>query len=629
MSHRYSRAEKEKWVERYGTTTGKPRVKIPQCDNSGLIRNNKFTLIGRVTNPAIQKTKALVEFFIDHWHVSGTITGSDLGPNLFQFRFENEQDLQAILNKAPFHFKKWMLILQRWEPIVSETFPALIPFWIKIHGIPLHFWSDHTIRTIGFGLGHFEARDVEKGRIRVHVNGLKPLEMKMDIELPTGEVKEVEFEYENLEKHCFSCLSLSHEKKDCPLQLSTRDNNPIHLGISQRSTLDRLEANKKRQEERKGRRYPHRTSPARDRRGSNRDYINSLAHSSYSGRALSRDTRYHEASRRDSYKDYSRHHHEGVERRRAHPYRSSHSSLSRHTNPVHGKSLENSFESHNQDTTNRSSGRNGGAISKNTQAHSHQAHSHQSHHSQVSHTPPPRPQREPFRTPPQAETGPGSEPERRSVLERLSLPYHKGHTHSLGELNTTSDRLQDIEIRYMGEATQVHRSGNSDLPSSPRHPRSALEDTLARSPIRSLSEDRLHVSLRLGPLRTSTTSSDIPTGGRKQKEKSKTTSLPKTTATKRAGGKTAAVKRTTNKVATNKRGLRSPLQGVSLKKTRITRAKCSPRRKLNVETSAMGSNLPCDKDRNVSLPENGPQINVIPAISRRVVDFRSPPNTLP
>ena len=130
MSHRYSREEKKKWIPARSQTNRKPPVKIPEIDTAALIEENKFTLIGRVTNPATQNTKALVDFFLQHWNVSGRFTGRDLGPLLFQFRFENERDLLTILNKAPFHFKRWMIIVQRWEPVVSEKFPSLLPFWI-------------------------------------------------------------------------------------------------------------------------------------------------------------------------------------------------------------------------------------------------------------------------------------------------------------------------------------------------------------------------------------------------------------------------------------------------------------------------------------------------------------------
>ena len=219
MSHRYSQREKGKWKDEEFPQR-KPLVRIPETNVSELIERNKLTLIGRVTNPSIQKTRALVDFFLQQWHVVGRITGRDLGPSLFQFGFESAQDLQTILAKAPFHFKNWMFILQRWEPIVSDSFPALIPFWVRVHGIPLHYWIDETIEAIGAVLGPIVDREVDKARLRVQVNGLKPLIMKMDLQLPSREIVEIELEFEKMGKHCFCCKSLTHEdseKHRCPL----------------------------------------------------------------------------------------------------------------------------------------------------------------------------------------------------------------------------------------------------------------------------------------------------------------------------------------------------------------------------------------------------------------------------
>lgn len=148
MDRRYSKTEKGKWKDD-NFPPRKPLVKVPEADVSNLIEHNKFTLIGRVTNPLIQKTRALVSFFLQQWQVVGRITRRDLGPSLFQFSFESENDLQTILVKAPFHYKRWMLILQRWEPILLDSFPAQIPFWINVHGIPLHYCTDETINAVG------------------------------------------------------------------------------------------------------------------------------------------------------------------------------------------------------------------------------------------------------------------------------------------------------------------------------------------------------------------------------------------------------------------------------------------------------------------------------------------------
>ncbi|KAH0852751.1 hypothetical protein HID58_093746, partial [Brassica napus] len=59
MSHRYSREDKKKWISTRDQLSRKPPAQIPEIDTTVLIDENKFTLIGRVTNPAVQNTKAL------------------------------------------------------------------------------------------------------------------------------------------------------------------------------------------------------------------------------------------------------------------------------------------------------------------------------------------------------------------------------------------------------------------------------------------------------------------------------------------------------------------------------------------------------------------------------------------
>ncbi|VVA93000.1 unnamed protein product [Arabis nemorensis] len=68
--------------------------------------------------------------------------------------------------------------------------------------------------------------------------------MNMEIMLPNEEVTTVEFEYKKLEKHCFSCFSLSHEERDCHMtKEGVRDLSK--LGINQRKVLNRMEAERR------------------------------------------------------------------------------------------------------------------------------------------------------------------------------------------------------------------------------------------------------------------------------------------------------------------------------------------------------------------------------------------------
>lgn len=119
MHRRISSAEKGKAValdHRPAPRVG--RVRVSEPDNPFALRNHSLTIIGRVTNPSMQKVWSLIPFFTDHWKCDISPVGSDLGMGLFQFQFELESDLQTVLEKRPYHYARWMVILQQWEPTI-------------------------------------------------------------------------------------------------------------------------------------------------------------------------------------------------------------------------------------------------------------------------------------------------------------------------------------------------------------------------------------------------------------------------------------------------------------------------------------------------------------------------------
>lgn len=62
-------------------------------------------------------------------------------------------------------------------------------------GIPLHFWNNNTIHTIGKELSFIDAREMEEAWVRVNMDGLAPLLMTSKILLFTDEITTVKFKY--------------------------------------------------------------------------------------------------------------------------------------------------------------------------------------------------------------------------------------------------------------------------------------------------------------------------------------------------------------------------------------------------------------------------------------------------
>lgn len=611
MSQKFSRAEKEKWV----TGTNKPArrspVRIPESDNSSLIEANKFTLIGRVTNPLIQKPRAVVSYFPQFWNLDSVVSGRDLGRDRFLFKFETEEALQSILRKGPYHYKRWMLILQRWEPIASDLFPALLTFWVKIHGLPVHQWTPQTIRTIGSELGQITGSeagiDAENGRIRVQVNGLEPLEMTLPIRMPAGEVITVELEYEKLEKHCFTCFSLLHEESDCP-RLKGKPANPLRvLGINQQKTLLKLEAEKQKSDLRRGvvrhassnliRDSNPRPSPVVTHRESNSHHHQTRRFSPGRGREHGKQRRSPQDFSPNQNSRYPSYHH----RDNRSPNNSARHSRSRpfHSDNYHSQAHYSHTPYHKVPYSKDPSPARTGVSGAHTPVQSKPS------------SPSPRPAGSAGKILSSKGKEIASYPSRsrRPALERIAQNTSPEVQPRVAAVSSNSNRLQEVAIQYLedtnhfggttndpGESSKVVRS-TSHLPLEARL---SFPTTSQNS---QLQETRIHTSLRLGP-QVETVTVTIPTA----KPDNKTTRKRKTAAERALASALP-------------RGARSPLKGASLKKQGIirTRGKQSPKKRLRTD------NLPEIQD---SSPPPPPPV-MIPAITKNGVDFQSNPHPLP
>lgn len=605
MSHRFSRQDKAKWVANPPKLKLRSPIRLPECDNQDLIVKNNLTLVGRVTNPRVQNAKALVHYMLQFWNLDDRVSGKELGPGRFQFSFKREEDLQLVLSWSPFHFKHWMFILQRWEPVISEDFPSNILFWIQLQGVPQHYWTEKALRTIGEDLGKVEVTDTDGVRIRVHINALLPLEKQVPIMLPSGEVTLVTLEYERLEKHCFDCFSLAHEKKDCPnreesINRADQDCEPPLNSGSQRDTRKDLQGSRNQRERREPsvsrRRFesPRRRfsrSPTK-RRSPTRDRMPKETSPRFSPRrredqprrsAARRPQRFsrEEQSRRrqfslhDDRNSESRYHHSEWRRRRSSPQKT------------------RSF----QDTTS-------GAGRESRLSHREAS----PHRPEILNTPPPSNKTTGQPAALSGRLGSQSSPRaRRPALERLSgretaLDQNQGQ----GISSSMSGRLQDVNIQYLGEEGQACLANNNNNLlvgdcSDTIHP--TLGHRLSLGQESSQAELRRPASLRLEQEQPEVTIT-IPA------------KIPKPRANpKRKGTAAASVK-----------GTRSPLQGACSRKRNATNQKGVSAKKRLCQDQIQSDLDPATENQGAQ-----PPVILIPAAkkAKSKVDFPKPPNPLP
>ncbi|KAF2552252.1 hypothetical protein F2Q68_00035025 [Brassica cretica] len=400
-------------------------------------------------------------------------------------------------------------------------------------------------------IGHIDVKDADKARIRVLVNDLKPLIMKMDLQLPSGDVVEIEMEYENLHKHCFYCKSLSHEDDNCQTraEVQHQEEDRRNLGISQQNTLESIEEGKRRQDDRKrARNYPP----------------------SLQGGA--RWTNYKRGDREDEYEWYSHrqsHHHQ----HRSPPLRRG----------VSEKSLDSGFEENrrryndNYLSARRSPPHNRGpTIREHCDGTSStfktlEKEYHPSAHSRGNCASPIR--EISSRSNQSPATAPNSKEKRTSTSSRLSDPRAgnvsgEDRVSAKESLSVNTQRTnragveplrnepespeipQDLAPQNMELAPPPRFSDPITRPSNSNIFETGRLEPNERSPIRTLSEDRIHVSLRLGPLLSDTTDETEESG-----------ELPVHPAlSSKAAGKREVRKQKGH----------SPLQGVSMKRRCLT-----------------------------------------------------------
>ena len=566
MARRYNRDEKEKWAAPPTPPPKRPPVRIPANNTEDLVAANRLTIIGRVTNTTLQKPRAVLDFMTQVWNLEGRVDGRVLGLDKFQVKFETETDLRTVLEKGPYHYKRWMLLLQRWEPIVSERFPSNISFCVRIHGIPLHYWHDSTIKIIGEELGPCTILDVKEAKIRVEVNGLQPLIMNMEIELPSADIIEVEFEYIKIEKHCFTCFSLFHEECDCPHR-DPRTPAPKGrtLGITQAIALQRIEAEKRRHDERRGFR----------RSDDSRPPINS------------HDNRYSQL-RRDQPSD--NYYYERREDRRqpsifsrtARPntsYRRNNGSTMQYR--VVDRTRNDAVSHSNQSPLQRSDKRDGEAMNLRRTSTEHAPQN-------SINTPPPRSVKERLGAPQgTTEDANSGSRDRRSALERISSPLAPEDASNRKAPSFENGRLQEAVLTTEEEGTE-HREQELHIEEA--------------------SQNRVPANLRLG----------VSKAGPSNKKRG---TIPVSTQSKTAGKR--KVLRTPRK-----RVACSPLSGLNIRKSTVINTVSTTRRKLLADrvTDATGSRTVQSTRRTSQRSSN---TVFIPGSTRGGVDFRPPPHPLP
>lgn len=103
-----------------------------------------------------------------------------------RFDFEREEDILEVMKAEPFHFNHWMVSIVRWEPIIHQNYTTAITFWVRVVGVPRHFWTDENFQRIGSELGMVREVDEDNAMVKGTIDGFMPLCFEMLIRFEKG-----------------------------------------------------------------------------------------------------------------------------------------------------------------------------------------------------------------------------------------------------------------------------------------------------------------------------------------------------------------------------------------------------------------------------------------------------------
>lgn len=203
---------------------------LPDLPEFSSIERNHLSLIGRILNHDCQKMPILIVEMPRKWQKVGKCRGVALSKEKFQFIFDNEFDLLDVLDKGVHAFNEWTLVIERWVENPPEDYLQYIPLWVQIRHLLVNYYTAESIDALGDLIGKVDtvAFDPTKVhvqnfvRVKVFFDVSRPLRKQKVVNLPKGGTATILFSYERIQKRCYECQRLNHEREVCPFMLRKR-----------------------------------------------------------------------------------------------------------------------------------------------------------------------------------------------------------------------------------------------------------------------------------------------------------------------------------------------------------------------------------------------------------------------
>ncbi|XP_023633422.1 uncharacterized protein LOC111829022 [Capsella rubella] len=217
----------EKALQKMSISDDKPLILSNQPKFCSSERNS-CSILGRFLNPENQRMSNWILDMPRIWRLYDRVRGVALSKDKFQFFFKSEEDLEGILKQGVWTQDDWCVVMEKWIEKPPDDYLMFLPVWIRLRNIPVNYYTKDTIQEIAECVGQVlqVVFELEKSqvqdyvRVRVLLDVSNPLRNSKEVQLPSGEIVLVSFDYERIRKRCFECQRLTHDKNRCSFKQS-------------------------------------------------------------------------------------------------------------------------------------------------------------------------------------------------------------------------------------------------------------------------------------------------------------------------------------------------------------------------------------------------------------------------
>ncbi|KAL1221272.1 hypothetical protein V5N11_032719 [Cardamine amara subsp. amara] len=131
-----------------------------------------------------------------------------------------------VLEKGVHTYNEWTIVMERWVEHPPPDYLQHILVWVQLRNIPVNHYNVPAITWFGELVGQVKEvlLDTEKTqrqdfvRVKLKFDVSKPLQRAKVVNLPkNGGAVTILFDFERVQKRCFTCQRLTHDQRVCPV----------------------------------------------------------------------------------------------------------------------------------------------------------------------------------------------------------------------------------------------------------------------------------------------------------------------------------------------------------------------------------------------------------------------------